>query len=128
MKILIPIIQVYTFPDRIIENLNRSTIPPPPSIKTTIILLEINQYHKSINTAVFIPEVSQFSQQVLGDWQMSEPSLALGTLSHHYAAQNIYPIKIHVLTVCQYPRSQESIDYTNWCKPHCGRLTVTCFL
>lgn len=43
---------------------------------------------------------------------MSEPSLALGTLSHHYAAQNIYPIKIHVLTVCQYPRSQESIDYT----------------
>lgn len=66
MKILIPIIQVYTFPDRIIENLNRSTIPPP-SIKTTIILLEINQYHKSINTAVFIPEVSQFSQQVLGD-------------------------------------------------------------
>lgn len=67
MKILIPIIQVYTFPDRIIENLNRSTIPPSPSIKTTIILLEINQYHKSINTAVFIPEVSQFSQQVLGD-------------------------------------------------------------
>lgn len=66
MKILIPIIQVYTFPDRIIENLNRSTIPSP-SIKTTIILLEINQYHKSINTAVFIPEVSQFSQQVLGD-------------------------------------------------------------
>lgn len=66
MKILIPIIQVYTFPDRIIENLNRSTIPSP-SIKTTIILLEINQYHKSINTAEFIPEVSQFSQQVLGD-------------------------------------------------------------
>lgn len=66
MKILIHIIQVYTFPDRIIENLNRSTIPSP-SIKTTIILLEINQYHKSINTAEFIPEVSQFSQQVLGD-------------------------------------------------------------
>lgn len=66
MKILIPIILVHTFPDRIIENLNRSTIPSP-SIKTTVILLENNQYHKSINMAVFIPEVSQFSQQVLGD-------------------------------------------------------------
>lgn len=59
---------------------------------------------------------------------MSEWSLALGTLSHHYAAQKSYPIKIHVLTICQYPRSQESIDYTNSCKPHCGRLIVTCFL